>query len=102
MKVICGGSSKKLGKRKKVAVYKYLKIQNVLPQSSGRPTFFLGINEISCSGSRVGVSGSFIDMISYHDFCPDQNTKFPKILRMDPEVFKLRISFRIKISGCLR
>ena len=38
-------------------------------------------------GSRVGDSGSLLDMISYHSFCPDRNTKFPKI-RMDPEVFR--------------
>ena len=47
----------------------------------------------SRSGSRVGVSRSFLDLISYHNFCPDRNTKFPKIppdqsLRMDPEVFR--------------
>ena len=39
-----------------------VKVYHVLPQSSGRPTFFLRINKIS-----------------YHKFCPDRNTKFPKI-----------------------
>ena len=53
-------------------------IFNVLPQSSGRPTFSSGSMK-SRSGLRVGDSGSFLDMISYHNFCPDRNTKFPKI-----------------------
>ena len=52
--------------------------KNVLHHSSGRSTFFSGSMK-SRSGSRVGVSGSFLDMISYHIFCPDRNTKFPKI-----------------------
>ena len=33
----------------------------------------------SRSGSRVGDSGSFLVMISYHNFCPDRNTNFSKI-----------------------
>ena len=59
------------------------------------------------SRSRVGVSGSFLDIISYHNFCPDRNTKFSKIppdrnfglIRM---FFELRMGFRIKFSGLLR
>ena len=47
----------------------------------------------SRSGSRVGDSGSFLQMISYHNFCPDRNTNFLK---------NLRIAFRIKLSGWLR
>ena len=31
----------------------------------------------SRSGSRAGDSGLSLDMISYHNFCPDRNTKFP-------------------------
>ena len=50
----------------------------VLPQLSRRPTFFSGSMK-SRFGSRVGDSESFLDMISYHNFCPDRNTKFPKI-----------------------
>ena len=49
-----------------------LHIDNVLTQSSGRPTFFSG-SMISRSGSRVGVSGSFLEKT-------DQNKKFSKIL----------------------
>ena len=33
----------------------------------------------SLSGSRVGDSRSFLDMIFYHNFYPDRNIKFPKI-----------------------
>ena len=35
--------------------------------------FFSGSMK-SRSGSRVLYSGSFLDMISYHKFCPDRNT----------------------------
>ena len=61
----------------------------------------------SRSGSRVGDSGSFLDMISYHNFCPDRNTKFPKIppdrsFGWIRRFFELRIVFRIKFSGWLR
>ena len=30
----------------------------------------------SRSGSRVGDSGSFLDMIFYDNFCPDRNRRF--------------------------
>ena len=61
----------------------------------------------SRSGSRVGVSGSFLDMISYHNFCPDRNTKFPRIppdqsFGWNRRFLELRIAFRIKFSGWLR
>ena len=76
---------------------------DLLPQSSGRLTFFSGSMKYR-SGSPVGDSGSFLDMISYHNFCPDRNTKFPKnppdqrygLIR---RFLELRIAFRIKFSG---
>ena len=37
----------------------------------------------SGSGSRFGDSGSFLDMISYHNFCPDRNESFLKFLRIE-------------------
>ena len=56
------------------------------------------------SGSRVGDSGSFLDMISYHDFCLDRNRKFPKIppdrsFGRIRRFLELRIAFWIKFSG---
>ena len=48
--------------------------------------FFSGSMK-SHSGSRVGDSRSFLDMISYHTFCLDRNAKSPKILRIEiPDV----------------
>ena len=68
--------------------------------------FFSGSMK-SRSGSRVGDSGSFLDMISYHNFCPDRNTKFPKIpldrsFGWIRRFLELRIAFRFKFSGWLR
>ena len=44
--------------------------------------FFSGSMK-SRSGSRVGVSGSFLDKNSLHNFCPDRYINFLKFLRME-------------------
>ena len=72
------------------------------PTSEDRHSFSGSIK--SYSGSRVGDSRSFLDMISYHNFCPNRTKKFPK---MPPDrsfgwirrVLELRIAFRMKFSG---
>ena len=58
-------------------------------------------------GSWVRESGSFLDMISSHNYCPDRNTKFPKIpldrsFGWIQRFLELRIAFWIKFSGWLR
>ena len=54
--------------------------QNVLPHPEEISSMkYRSGSRVGDSGSRVGDSGSFLDMISYHNFCPDWNTKFPKI-----------------------
>ena len=71
-----------------------------LPTSVIRKTNIFFSGSMKCrSGSRVGASGSFFDIISWYYFCPDRNMRFPQITRMESE---LRMSSRIKIFEWLR